>query len=129
MFPKDVQQAMYELMEETKNHKKYVVNFAMAYGGRAEIIDATRKIAEQIKTGKLDVKEINEKVFEKNLYLKSAPELIIRTSQNRLSGFLLWQSAYSEIIFLPKRLWPEFSKRDLIKCINDYSNRERRFGK
>ncbi|MEW6062801.1 MAG: polyprenyl diphosphate synthase [Nanoarchaeota archaeon] len=129
MFPKDVQKSMYKLMEETKKHKKYIINFAMAYGGRAEIIDATRKIASLVKKGKLSINKINESIFEKGLYLKSQPDMIIRTSEQRLSGFLLWQSAYSEIIFLPNKLWPEFTKRDLVKCIDDYNNRERRFGK
>ncbi len=129
MFPKGVQRVMYELMEDTKNHKRLIVNFAMAYGGRAEIIDTTRRIASLVKSGKLNVNKINENIFEKNLYLKGQPDLIIRTSEQRLSGFLLWQSAYSEIMFLPNKLWPEFTKRDLLKCITNYNNSERRFGR
>ncbi len=129
MFPKDVQDAMYNLMDATKGNTPYVVNIAMAYGGRAEIIDATKKIAEKIKEGKLDVQQINEEVFAKNLYLNSDPDLIIRTSgEQRLSGFLLYQGSYAEISFVDK-LWPEFAKEDLIACINDYAQRERRFGK
>ena len=129
MFPKKVRTEMSKLMDETKKHKKYIVNFAMAYGGRAEIVDATRKIASLVKNGKLDINKLNERIFEKSLYLKSAPDLIIRTSESRLSGFLLWQSAYSELIFLPNKLWPEFTKRDLVACIQEYDKRERRFGK
>ncbi len=129
MFPKDVQKAMKELMEVTKNYSDYIVNFAMAYGGRAEIIDATKKIAEQIKEGKLNIDEINEEVFNKNVYLESEPDLIIRTSESRLSGFLLWQGSYAEIIFLPNKLWPEFEKEDFVACLQEYSKRERRFGK
>lgn len=129
MFPKDVQDAMKLLMEKTRDNKPYTVNFAMAYGGRAEVIDATRKIAEKVKEGKLNIDEINEEVFEKNLYNASEPDLIIRTSESRLSGFLLWQSAYSEIIFLPNKLWPEFEKEDFVKCIEEFNKRERRFGK
>jgi len=129
MFPEAVQKAMHELMDSTKSYSNFIVNFAMAYGGRAEIIDATKKIAEQVKQGKLNIDEINEEVFKKNIYLESEPDLIIRTSERRLSGFLLWQGTYAEIQFLPDVLWPEFTKEHFIQCIEDYMNRERRFGK
>ena len=129
MFPEDVQKSMYALMGETKNNLPYKINFAMAYGGRAEIIDAAKKIAEQVRDGKLNIGEINEDIFKNNLYLNSEPELIIRTSESRLSGFLTFQSVYSELIFLPDLMWPEFEKETLIKCIKEYSNRNRRFGK
>jgi len=129
MFPKDVQQKMYELMEQTKKHKGFFLNFAMAYGGRAEIIDATKRIAEAVKNGDLDVNEINENTFKEHLYMESEPDLIIRTSgEKRTSGFLLWQGSYAELYFVDK-LWPEFEKEDLVKAIEDYSKRERRFGK
>ncbi len=129
MFPEEVQKSMKDLMEKTKNHDKFILNFAMAYGGRAEIIDATKKIAKQIKEGKLNVDSINEEVFSKNLYIESEPDLIIRTSESRLSGFLLWQGSYAEIIFLPNVLWPEFSKENFVECINEYNKRQRRFGR
>jgi len=129
MFPKSLQNIMAEIMEKTKNNKNFVANFAMAYGGRAEIVDATRKIAGQVKSGKLDINKINEETFNKNIYLESEPDLIIRTSESRLSGFLLWQGSYAEIIFLPNKLWPEFQKKDFVGCLNEYSNRQRRFGK
>ena len=129
MFPKDVQDSMNVLMEKTKNSKPYMINFAMAYGGRAEVIDATKKIAEAVKEGKLNVDDINEQVFEKNLYNASEPDLIIRTSgEKRTSGFLIYQAAYSELIFIDK-MWPEFEKEDFVKAIKEYSNRQRRFGK
>jgi len=129
MFPKNVRDSMNVLIENTKSNKPYTINFAMAYGGRAEVIDATRKIAEQVKNGKLDVDKINEEVFEKNLYTASEPDLIIRTSgEKRTSGFLIYQGAYAELIFVDK-MWPEFEKEDLINAIKEYSNRERRFGK
>ncbi len=128
MFPEKVQKAMKELMEETKGNSPFRLNFAMAYGGRAEIIDAVKKIAEQVKEKKLNVEEINENVFAQNLYLDSDPDLIIRTSEKRLSGFLTWQSVYSEIIFVDK-LWPEFEKEDFLACLSEYQERERRFGK
>src|SRR3989344_2093838 len=129
MFPENIQKQMKDLMASTKSHNNFIVNFAMAYGGRAEIIDATKKIAQQIKEGKLNIDEINEEVFSKNIYMESEPDLIIRTSERRLSGFLLWQGSYSEIQFLPEVLWPEFSKEHFVKCLEDYSNRQRRFGK
>lgn len=128
LFPKKVQKSINELKELTKNNKKFVVNFCIAYGGRAEILDATKKIAEQVKKGTLNVNKIDEKVFSENLYFKSEPDLIIRTSESRLSGFLPWQGIYAELIFLPNKLWPEFEKKDFISCLKEYSNRKRRFG-
>jgi tritrans,polycis-undecaprenyl-diphosphate synthase [geranylgeranyl-diphosphate specific] len=129
MFPKELHEKMLKLMDLTKGYGGYLINFAMAYGGRAEIIDATKKIAEKIKTGQLDISQINEEVFSKNLYIDSEPDLIIRTSgEQRTSGFLLWQGSYAEFHFSQK-LWPEFEKEDLVKAIDDYNNRERRFGK
>ncbi|MDD5177680.1 MAG: polyprenyl diphosphate synthase [Candidatus Nanoarchaeia archaeon] len=129
MFPEKVYSRMKKIMELTKNNKKYFINFAMAYGGRAEIIDATKKIANEIKKGKLKPEQINEELFGRNLYLNSDPDLIIRTSgEQRISGFLLWQGSYAEFYFI-KKLWPEFEKEDLVKAINDYSRRDRRFGK
>ena len=129
MFPKDVQREMFRLIEKTKNNKPFKINFAMAYSGRAEIVDAVKKIAEKVKYGSLDPSAISENTIKNNLYIDSDPDLIIRTAESRLSGFLLWQSSYSEIIFLPNKLWPEFSKKDFIGCLEEYSKRERRFGK
>lgn len=129
MFPKDLQETMNYLMEKTKNYDGYIVNFAMAYGGRAEVIDATKKIAEQVKKGEIDIENINEESFSRNLYMEDEPDLIIRTGgEKRTSNFLIWQSVYAEFIFLEK-MWPEFEKEDLINCIDEYSKRERRFGK
>lgn len=129
MFPESLQTAMSNLVEKTKNNNKHLINIALAYGGRAEIIDATKKIAEQVKQGKLDINSINESVFQKGLYIESEPDLIIRTSgEKRTSGFLLWQGSYAEFYFIDK-MWPEFSKEDLVQAIEDYGKRERRFGK
>ena len=114
---------MKKIMEKTKNYNNYRLNFCMAYDGRAEIVDAVNKIL------KSKVNKIEEKDFSKNLYLDSEPDLIIRTSgEKRISGFLPWQSSYSEFYFTEKH-WPEFSKQDLIKAIEDFESRERRFGK
>ena len=129
MLPKDIQKTMTQIMEKTKTHKNHIINFALAYGGRAEVIDATKKIAEKVKSGELDIDQINEETFSENLYLRDEPELIIRTGESRLSGFLIYQSAYSEIIFLPNVLWPEFDKTDFTNCLIEYNKRQRRFGK
>jgi tritrans,polycis-undecaprenyl-diphosphate synthase [geranylgeranyl-diphosphate specific] len=128
MFPKEVYDSMKELAEVTKNNKKYIINFAMAYGGRDEIVDATKKIAEQIKQNNLNVEDINKELFQKNLYLNSCPDLVIRTGgEKRSSNFLPYQTVYSEWIYLEK-MWPEFEKEDFIQCIQEFSNRKRRFG-
>ena len=128
MFPKDVQEKMYEIMEKTKNHDKYIINFAMAYGGQEEVIDAVKKVAEGVKKGKIDVKDINESSFKEYLYLKDEPELIIRTGgEKRTSNFLAYQGVYSEYIFIEK-MWPEFEKEDFLTCLKEYAERKRRFG-
>ncbi|MEK6953322.1 MAG: polyprenyl diphosphate synthase [Nanoarchaeota archaeon] len=129
MFPEKLQEKMRVLMEKTKEHKDFIINLAMAYGGRAEILDAAKRIAEKIEKGELKSGEVDEKVFEENLYMKDKPEMIIRTSgERRTSGFLLWQSDYAEWFFVEK-YWPEFEKEDFIKCIEEYKKRDRRFGK
>lgn len=121
-FDNELQELMNRVELETEKNSKFIFNFCMAYGGRQEIVDACRKIAE-------NKEEINEENLKKNLWLSSEPELIIRTGgEKRMSNFLTFQSAYSEWIFLDKT-WPEFEKEDLISCVNDFKNRERRFGK
>jgi len=128
MFPQDIQKKMSEIIKKTEKNKKYIVNFAMAYGGREEVIDATKKIAEQVKAGALDIEEINEETFSRNLYFSDEPDLIIRTGgEHRTSNFLAYQSAYSEWIFVEK-MWPEFTKHDFKRAIMDYVKRDRRFG-
>ncbi len=129
MFPEDVTEKMERLMETTKDYQNFTINFAMAYGGRAEIIDATKKIAAKIKSGELDVDDIDGEVFMKNLYMESEPDLIIRTSgEHRTSGFLIYQASYAELFFCDK-MWPEFEKEDFTEAIESYCNRDRRFGK
>lgn len=129
LLPKEIQEIMKKVMEKTKDYNGYRVNFAIAYGGRAEIVDAIKKIAEEARQGKIKVQEIDEKEVEKHLYLSSEPDLIIRTSgEQRTSGFLIWQACYSELYFSPK-MWPEFEKEDFLEAINSYTQRERRFGK
>ena len=127
MFPKDIQKSIKEIMKKTKNHNNFIVNFAMAYGGRQEIVDAFRNIIKHSK--KLKPNQINEKLITNNLYLKNEPDLVIRPGgEMRISNFLIWQSSYSELVFLNK-LWPEFTKGDLIHCIGEFNKRERRFGR
>ncbi len=128
-FPEKVREAMASLMEKTRNNQPYKVNFAMAYGGREEVTDSVKRIAEKVKDGELDPKDIDEKVVQENLYLQSEPELVIRTSgELRMSNFLIWQANYAELYFCDK-MWPEFTKQDLIAAIEEYKNRKRRFGK
>lgn len=126
-LPEDLQEAIEETVEKTKNNIKGVLNIALNYGGRPEIIDAVKNIINK----KLSADQIDEKIIKENLYTSDLPdpELIIRTSgEQRLSGFLLWESAYSELYFTDK-CWPEFNESDLEKSLEEYANRERRFGK
>ncbi|MBS7648123.1 MAG: polyprenyl diphosphate synthase [Candidatus Bathyarchaeia archaeon] len=133
LLPLDLQEMIRKVEEETKDYSERYLNLAIAYGGRAEIVDAARKIAQKVATGELAPEEINETIFEQNLYTaflpKQDPDLIIRTSgEERLSGFLLYQSAYSELCFLDV-YWPEFRRIDLLRAIRTYQKRKRRFGK
>jgi undecaprenyl diphosphate synthase len=114
--------------ELTKGNKDYKLNMLIGYGGRWEISRAAQKIAEKVQQGKLKVQDINQEVFQKNLELEDEPDLIIRTSEQRLSGILPWQAIYSEIIFIKDKHWPEFTEQDLKNCIKEFSNRQRRFG-
>jgi len=129
MFPQEIQNEMYEVMEKTKKNNKFVVNFAMAYSGRAEITDALKKIIQKIKNKKIIEDDVDENLINDNLYLSSSPDILIRPGgEKRISDFLIWQSNYSELFFI-KKLWPELTKEDLIKIIDEYKHRERRFGK
>ena len=129
MFPKDIREKVSMIMEKTKDFDGYTVNFAMGYGGRAEVVDAAKKVASLVEKGEMKVEDINEESFSKNLYMDDEPDMIIRTGgAHRTSNFLIWQSHYSEWVFLEK-LWPEFEKEDFENCIAEFSKRERRFGK
>jgi undecaprenyl diphosphate synthase len=112
---------MERLEDATKDYSNVTLNLAIAYGGRQEIINAIRKVESQ-------GLEVNEENIRNNLWVKDYPEIVIRTSEERLSNFLLWQSAYSEIYFVDK-LWQDFSEKDLAGIMDDYNARERRFGK
>ncbi|HII65847.1 TPA: di-trans,poly-cis-decaprenylcistransferase [Candidatus Woesearchaeota archaeon] len=129
MFPPKVQKALQEIMDATRKNRHYTVNFALAYGGRQEIVDAVKNIAEMVKYNDVDPKEIDEQMISRNLYLESEPDLIIRPGgERRVSNFLIWQGNYSEWFFLDK-MWPEFTKNDLKKVIAEFHARQRRFGK
>jgi undecaprenyl diphosphate synthase len=128
MFPKNLQESAINLMKKTEKNNSIIVNFAMGYGGCEEIIDATKKIAEKVRKGELKPEDIDEEMFEEYLYNPSKPDLIIRTSgEFRLSNFLNYQGAYSELFFV-KKLWPEFEKADLVEVIQQFKERGRRFG-
>ena len=104
---------------------------ALSYSSKWEIVEAVKRIAEQVKSGEVDPAEIDSDLMDRflNTYDMPDPELLIRTSgECRISNFLLWQIAYSELYFTPK-LWPDFRKEDLFEAIYDFQNRERRFGK
>ena len=129
MMPADIRKKMQELMDATKDYSDYKLNFCMAYGGRAEITDAAKKIARDVEDGKLNAKDITDETMKNYLYSSSEPDLIIRTGgERRLSGFLLYQSNYSELFFIEK-MWPEFEKEDLEVCLEEFKARERRFGR
>ncbi|MGM5484567.1 MAG: polyprenyl diphosphate synthase [Nanobdellota archaeon] len=129
IFPEKIQKKLKEIQEKTKNNNNYIVNFAMGYNGRDEIVEAVKKTAEDVMEGKLDKEEIDRETISERLYLNSDPDIIVRTSgEKRLSGFLMWQSCYSELMFIDK-YWPEIEKEDIEKVIEEYSRRKRRFGK
>jgi len=129
LFPKEVYDKMTELAETTKDYDSYTVNFAMAYGGREEIVDAIKSIGRKIEAGEITDQEITEELVDKHVYSDHSPDFIIRTGgDHRTSNFLIWQSPYSEWFFVEKT-WPEFEKEDLIACVNEFQQRERRFGK
>jgi tritrans,polycis-undecaprenyl-diphosphate synthase [geranylgeranyl-diphosphate specific] len=132
LLPKGLQEVLREIEHATESYDKYYLNVALAYGGRTEIVDAARKIADGVGKGSVRPDEIDEALFMKHLYTAHLPnpypDLIIRTSgEERLSGFLLWQSAYSEFCFLDV-YWPEFRRIDLLRAVRTYQKRRRRFG-
>ena len=126
---KGMQKSIKECMERTKNNTGITFNIALNYGGRDELVKATKKIAEMVKTGKIQTDDINEELISNNLYTAGEPDpdLLIRTSgELRLSGFLPWQSVYSELLFINKN-WPDFSEEDLDNAIIEYQKRTRKF--
>ena len=129
-IPEKTRKVILESIEKTKDNKNFVFNICLNYGGKSEIVRATKQICEDVKEGKISVDDINETSFENYLYTKDLPpvDLLIRTSgEQRISNFLLWQLAYAEFIFT-KTYWPDFSKKELKECIEEFKNRDRRYG-
>ena len=130
LLPKNVQEAIRYAEKRTKGYDKYFFNIAVAYGGREEILCAIRKIAQEAKDGKLSPENIDEKMFSTYLYTSDLPDpdLILRTSgEERISNFLLWQLAYSELYFADI-YWPGLRKVDFLRAIRSYQKRKRRYG-
>jgi undecaprenyl diphosphate synthase len=126
-----VKKELEEAMEKTSGNTRMDMFLALSYSGRWEIVDAIKKIVIQVKEGKLELEQINEKLVSANMNAPDLPdpELLIRTSgEYRTSNFLMWQTAYTELFFSSK-LWPDFRKDDLYEAIIDFQHRERRFGK
>jgi undecaprenyl diphosphate synthase len=122
--------ALRHAIRETSKNTGLVLNLALNYGGRTEILEAVKKIAGDVKRGRISPKRIDEELFSSYLYTKGMPDpdLLIRTSgEKRLSNFLLWQTSYTEL-YITDVLWPDFSENDFFKAILDYQNRDRRFG-
>ena len=133
LLPYSIKEVLKKLEDATINYDNHFLNIALAYGGQNELVDAVRKIGIKIRDGTLDVNNIDKKEIESNLYTshlpQSSPDMILRTSgEKRLSGFLMWQSAYSELVFMDI-FWPEFRRIDLMRAIRTFQERKRRLGK
>lgn len=129
-LPESINIKIKEIVDSTKNNTGLVLNLALNYGARLEIIDAVRKIAKDIKKGDIAIEDISEDKFHEYLYTNNLPDpdLLIRTSgELRVSNFLLWQIAYAEL-YVTKKLWPDFKKSDFEKAVSEYQKRKRRFG-
>lgn len=129
-LPSHTQDAIQESIHKTASNNGLILNFALNYGSRTEIVDAVKKIAEDVKEDRLQIDEITEEIIDQRLYthhLKD-PDLLIRTSgEIRLSNFLLWQNAYTELYFTDV-LWPDFDEMEFEKSLLDFQNRKRRYG-
>jgi tritrans,polycis-undecaprenyl-diphosphate synthase [geranylgeranyl-diphosphate specific] len=133
LLPESLLNILHEVEQKTAGYDGHFLNIAIAYGGRAEITDVVRSIAEDVKKGSLQPAAITEETISGRLYTSylpnPEPDLIIRTSgEERMSGFLLWQGAYSELIFMDV-YWPDFRKIDLLRALRTYQKRRRRLGK
>ena len=127
MLPEKVRKEAEKLSKATEKYDKYIFNICLAYGGKEEIIDSFKRILE--KRRDISPDEITDELLSENMYFDSQPDLVIRTGgEKRTSNFLLWQSPYAEWFFLEK-MWPEFDKKDLASIIEEFKQRERRFGR
>jgi len=130
-LPQSGQKQLQKSIEALNKNTGLTLVLALSYGGRAEIVDAVREITREVKAGRLDVADIDEKVIGNHLYTRSIPDpdLLIRTSgEMRVSNFLLWQISYAEI-HVTETLWPDFRKPQLLEALEDYGKRHRRFGR
>ncbi len=130
-LPKNVRQVLYKVMTLTKKNDGMLLNLALSYGGRAEIVKMVKEIAINAKDGNIDPDSITTELVSEHLYTKGIPDpdLLIRTSgEMRISNFLLWQIAYTEI-YVTDTLWPDFGQDEFVRILKDYQRRERRFGK
>jgi tritrans,polycis-undecaprenyl-diphosphate synthase [geranylgeranyl-diphosphate specific] len=131
LLPEDLQVAIHAAEEETKDYSDSILNVAIGYSGRTELVDAVKAIGKKIQTGDLNAADVTEDIIESHLYTNGTPDpdLIIRTSgEERLSGFLLWQSAYSELYFA-QIYWPAVRRIDIWRALRSYERRSRRYGK
>ena len=131
LLPKSAQKKLEEVIETTKNNSRMVLTLALSYGSREELINAVKNISNKVKNNIISIDNIDESIINQHLYTRDLPEvdLLIRTSgEHRISNFLLWQIAYSELYFT-EVLWPDFKEDDLYEAIISYQKRERRFGK
>jgi undecaprenyl diphosphate synthase len=129
-LPQTTQKKIRDVIEKTKGNKSLILNLALNYGSRTEMVDAVREIVSDCQSQRLKIEDINEKTFSSYLYTKDIPDpdLLIRTSgEMRVSNFLLWQISYAEI-YVTKKLWPDFKKNDFKKAIKEYQSRKRRYG-
>ncbi len=129
-IPREVWQCIEEAVRLTGENTGLTLNLALNYGGRTEIVDAARRLAQKVRNEELSCEDISEDVFGKQLYTAAFPDpdLLIRTSgEKRISNFLLWQLSYSELYFTEK-FWPEFNEEEFVKALNDFKQRERRYG-
>ena len=130
-LPKKIGNYLEKVKEETKENSALNLTLALSYGSRNELVEVVKEISTKVKNNIISAKKIDETVINDHLYTRHLPDvdLLIRTSgEKRISNFLLWQIAYSELYFT-KKMWPDFRKKDLYKAIVSYQNRERRFGK
>jgi undecaprenyl diphosphate synthase len=131
LLPQDVYQSLKKVMDLTRKNNGLILNLALSYGGRAEIVKMVREIAQKMKDGLINCDSITPELVSEHLYTRGMPDpdLLIRTSgEMRISNFLLWQIAYAEI-FVTDTLWPDFSKEEFITILKNYQLRDRRFGK
>ena len=130
-FDEEIINLLNKSMKETEDCKDLILNIALNYGGRYDIIQAVKKLTKNVRENIIEIDEINDELFSNYLYTKGIkdPDLLIRTSgEYRISNFLLWQIAYSEL-YITETFWPDFDKNEYKKALDDYAKRERRFGK